>query len=289
MINLQDYIRGSNLFMKYQTDDFMLVKYRCRVADNASDIWAHQDYLAYVLGGQKKWVTPANASLVGPGEVLYVRKGATTLYQYFKRPFDVIFLFISEDFIAGILRNQPRLVTDFQQEYLNNDKLVPVTLNPVLLSGFEVLNSCFSKNVKLNELALKLKIESLLIDLLLQPGNLVLKKHFSNVMAGAGVAIQEVMQANFMKPLEIESFARLCGRSLSSFRRDFRKQFGTTPGKWLLEKRLEHSRFLLETTEDRISEVLYASGFTNRAHFNKAFKNAFGLPPKEHREEVATY
>ncbi len=93
------------------------------------------------------------------------------------------------------------------------------------------------------------------------------------------------MQANYMKPLAIKDYARMCGRSISSFRRDFVKTYHTPPGKWLLEKRLEHSRFLLDTTTDRISEILYSAGFNNRAHFNKAFKNAYGMAPNNYRQQ----
>ena len=64
---------------------------------------------------------------------------------------------------------------------------------------------------------------------------------------------QEESKAN----LKLEEFARLCGRSLSSFKRDFIVAFNTTQGRWLARKKLEHAQHLLETTDKNISEVTF--------------------------------
>ena len=285
MLNLQDYITQSRLYRTYEAQGLQLVEYHCLADEEVSDIWTHQDYFAYVLDGRKKWQTPDNAVEAGKGDILFVRKGATTVYQYFDRPFTVIFLFLPRNFVHSILRDQPAMLAKTRSEYLDNEQLLLLEKNEVLHSNFEALRSYFYRDGKLSEPVLILKSRVLVLDLLNQPGNYRLKRYFRNLMEGGGAPLREVMQSHFMKPLDITSFARLCGRSLSSFRRDFRREFHTTPGKWLLKRRLKHSRHLLETTDDRISEVLYASGFTNRAHFNKAFKEHFGLAPNECRPQ----
>jgi len=285
MINLQDYIVKSTLFRTIEVDDLLLVEYKCLVEDHESDIWAHQDYFAYVLGGEKKWSTPTNSVRVGSGDLLYVRKGATTVYQYFDQPFFVIFLFISEEFIGHILCKYPHLVTSKRHLHLDNNHLLKVELNSVLKSYFETMKTFLTQSVPLRKEVLKLQIEALLLDILTQPGNEFLKSHFIRHLEAGKVVVGEIMQANYMKPLAIKDYARMCGRSLSSFRRDFVKTYHTPPGKWLLKKRLEHSRFLLDTTTDRISEILYSAGFNNRAHFNKAFKNAYGMAPNNYRQQ----
>jgi AraC-like DNA-binding protein len=55
--------------------------------------------------------------------------------------------------------------------------------------------------------------------------------------------------------------------------------YQTTPGKWLMEKRLEYSKYLIETTDMNIEGVCIESGFENRSHFIRVFKNKFGLTP----------
>lgn len=283
MINLQDFITQSTLFKKVQIGELMLVEYKCLVEDHQSDIWAHHDYFAYVTGGEKKWETPVNSCKAGPGDVLFVRKGATTVYQYFEEPFFVFFIFISDDFIRQVLRRHLGQKTEGRAGYLENNRLLLLEKHPVLASCFNSLQVYFSQNTSLPDNLLKLKIEELILDIVSLPGNTALKQHFFNMADTRRSLLAEIMTANYMNPLSINDFARMCGRSLASFRRDFRNEFNTTPGKWLLQKRLEYSRFLLQTTQKQVGEILYTAGFSNRAHFNKVFKKEYGCAPNVYR------
>ena len=285
MVNLQDYIIDSNLFKTFKVDDLLVVEYKCLVEDHHSDIWAHNNYFAYVLGGEKKWKTPANECKVSAGEALFVRKGANTVYQYFDQPFFVIFIFVSDDFIRKILSRYPKLVSASTNNYTVDDTLIPLTCNEILESFFQSVNIYFSHHVAPRDEILKLKVEELILNILVQPGNQSLKQYFGNLPRSNKVDIKEIMNANYSRLLGISEYARLCGRSLASFRRDFAEVFGTTPGKWLLTKRLEFSRFLLETTADRVTEIVYNAGFKNRSHFNKAFRKVYGVSPNEYRQQ----
>lgn len=46
------------------------------------------------------------------------------------------------------------------------------------------------------------------------------------------------MEKNYMFNMPLERFGYLTGRSLSTFNRDFRRLFQTTPQRWLIQKRL---------------------------------------------------
>ena len=56
------------------------------------------------------------------------------------------------------------------------------------------------------------------------------------------------MEQNCCHNLPLEAFAKLCHRSLSTFKREFHQHYGVAPGRWLLEQRLECSERLLKTT-----------------------------------------
>ena len=79
----------------------------------------------------------------------------------------------------------------------------------------------------------------------------------------------------------MDEFARLTQRSLSSFNRDFYKEYGTSPGKWLTKKRLLYAEKLLKNTNQRIYEVAYDCGFESPAHFTRVFKNENGITPSK--------
>jgi len=63
----------------------------------------------------------------------------------------------------------------------------------------------------------------------------------------------------------------------------FRRTFGTTILKYVVQHRLSHAQRLLATTDDLILDVALGSGFGSLSRFNEAFKGAFGCTPREYR------
>ena len=99
------------------------------------------------------------------------------------------------------------------------------------------------------------------------------------------IDLETYMNHNFKYNIPLGSFAKLAGRSLSTFKRDFTKIFNTTPEKWLQQKRLEQAHYLLSQRDMRPSEVYLEVGFENLSHFSFAFKKTFGLTPTELTEQ----
>ncbi|WP_234572736.1 helix-turn-helix domain-containing protein [Rhodohalobacter sp. 614A] len=66
--------------------------------------------------------------------------------------------------------------------------------------------------------------------------------------------------------------------------RGFQKEEGTTPWKFLVHKRIENVKKLLE---DGMSpgQAAVESGFYDQSHMNKAFREATGQTPKEYQEK----
>lgn len=92
----------------------------------------------------------------------------------------------------------------------------------------------------------------------------------------------EFMEANYDKPLKVEDYAQLTGRSLSSFRRDCQQLLGQSPQKWLRTKRLAKAEQLLLEKQPSVTELAYAIGYENVSYFIRAFKAQYGLSPKQY-------
>lgn len=91
------------------------------------------------------------------------------------------------------------------------------------------------------------------------------------------IDLEEFMTQNYMFNVSVASFARLTGRSLSGFKRDFTKTFDATPKKWLLAKRLSEAHYLIKHKKQKPADFYLDLGFENLAHFYTSFKEKFGL------------
>jgi AraC-like DNA-binding protein len=92
------------------------------------------------------------------------------------------------------------------------------------------------------------------------------------------------METNYPYNLGIEAYARLTNRSVSSFKRDFQSIFKTTPGRWLIEKKINHAKKLLLERDDSIASIAFDSGFESTPHFSRVFKQKTGITPMEFRK-----
>jgi AraC-like DNA-binding protein len=93
--------------------------------------------------------------------------------------------------------------------------------------------------------------------------------------------LEEFMLKNFHYNAPIENFARLSGRSLSSFKRDFATTFNNPPSIWLKNKRLSEAYYLMKQKNKKPQDIYLDLGFENLSHFYTSFKKKYGMTPAE--------
>ena len=104
-----------------------------------------------------------------------------------------------------------------------------------------------------------------------------------NLKKRAKKNIMDFMEEHFDKPLDIEEYAYLTGRSISTFRRDFKSRYGISPKKWLIQKRLEKAAELFKQKNDSVIDIARAVGYENVSHFIKSFQKIYGISPKQYQ------
>ena len=92
------------------------------------------------------------------------------------------------------------------------------------------------------------------------------------------------VESNIQSPVTVEDLAFLCNTSLSTFKRRFARIYGTSPNKWILQKKMELAATLLQHHE-KPSEVYYKVGYENHSSFTHTFKQIFGLTPSEFQQQ----
>lgn len=99
------------------------------------------------------------------------------------------------------------------------------------------------------------------------------------------IDLQDFMEKNFRSDMSMSEFARASGRSLSTFKRDFKLMSELSPERWLTARRLQAAYELLKRGR-RVSDVCFDVGFKNVSHFSAIFKKKFGQTPGEVRKGV---
>lgn len=97
------------------------------------------------------------------------------------------------------------------------------------------------------------------------------------------IDLQEFMEKNFKSDLSMSEFARLSGRSLSTFKRDFKLFSALSPERWLTDRRLRAALELLKRGQ-RVTDTCFDVGFKNVSHFSAIFKRKFGVTPGDIRK-----
>ena len=71
--------------------------------------------------------------------------------------------------------------------------------------------------------------------------------------------------------------------SVRTFIRRFQAEVGTSPNHWVLQRRVDHARGLLETSALSVDEVAHEAGFGSAALLRKHLHTAVGVTPTAYR------
>ena len=92
------------------------------------------------------------------------------------------------------------------------------------------------------------------------------------------------IEQNFPFDISIEDIASHCGINRSYFGKIFHESVGKTPQHFLISYRMMKAAELLKMTDLSIADVGNAVGYPNQLHFSRAFKNIYGVSPKNWRQ-----
>lgn len=127
---------------------------------------------------------------------------------------------------------------------------------------------------------LSVKFEEILLYLLNKYGN-TFETFLKSLISIDHSPFKKTVESNLYSNLKLEEIAFLCNMSLSTFKRNFKKEYKENPGKWLSDRRLQRAKETLEEGILKPSDIYVEYGYNNLSNFSIAFKNKFGLNPNE--------
>ena len=284
MINLYEAVKTNPKNNRLAIGDFLFAEYTCGVGAEKIGTWAHTDYLVHVVTGRKTWHLPDGAWVADPGETLFFKKGATIIEQHFEVDFCLLMFFIPDGLIRSTVREMAGSLGRKDMISMPLKTATRVENDLALSAFFQSMRTYFSGMEKPSEPLLQLKLKELIISVLTSGKNSALAAYLRAVGESDAPPVAEIMETNFRHNLSLEEYARMCHRSLSTFKRDFQAHFQEAPGKWLLRKRVEYSAALLRSSRLNVTEIAYDSGFEDVSHFSRVFKKQLGASPVAYRK-----
>ncbi|WP_256013381.1 helix-turn-helix domain-containing protein [Desertivirga xinjiangensis] len=241
-----------------------------------SDVMFEHHMLIWFVSGETKIVRTEGSYLFKKGDIFLIpRNQLATIINYPKdgQPHKTVVMHLTTEWLRSFyakLDVKP-LVGDVQTlSCYNHHPLLESCLSS-LIPYFDMQNLPQDiANLKITEAVIILRSIDPSIDNIL-----------ANFEEPGKIDLAGYMERNFMFNMPLEKFGYLTGRSLTTFKRDFKKAFATTPQRWLTKKRLDLAHYQLEQKNKKPTEVCYEVGFENLSHFSFAFKKQFGYAPTD--------
>lgn len=92
---------------------------------------------------------------------------------------------------------------------------------------------------------------------------------------------------HYTENLSVQDIARTVALHPNYAMNLFRKSFGTTLVDYLTQHRISHSQRLLATSQLKVADIAFESGFCSISRFNDAFRRACGCTPRDYRRAHA--
>ena len=283
MFNFFEFVNGNPTFKQFNVDELLFTAYDCIIEESPLDYWTQKNYFVYTLRGHLKWKTPSDEYMIGVGDSAFIKKGAHRVYKLLDDEYCALLIFMPDEFIKSVIRTH---IPEIQNGYNcpATDSIIPLELDDSLSTYFISVLNYFSQPSPPSKSLLKIRFEELIVNIMTSKRSPLLTHYFKELCCDQKRSIKTIMEDNFTYNLKLAEYAKLCGRSIAAFKRDFVKIYDTTPGRWLKAKRLEYGKFLLEITDMNINQITLESGFENTSHFIKAFKEKYQHSPLHYKK-----
>ena len=99
--------------------------------------------------------------------------------------------------------------------------------------------------------------------------------------------VRDRIDREYARPLDVEALARGVHMSAGHLSREFKLVFGESPYSYLMTRRIERAKALLDRGDLSVTEVCFAVGCSSLGTFSTRFTELVGMPPSEYRRQAA--
>jgi AraC-like DNA-binding protein len=99
--------------------------------------------------------------------------------------------------------------------------------------------------------------------------------------------VRDRIDRDYVQPLDVEALARGVHMSAGHLSREFKRVYGESPYSYLMTRRIERAKALLDRGDLSVTEVCFAVGSSSLGTFSTRFTELVGMPPSVYRRQAA--
>lgn len=282
-VSIPKYFRKDRVFDLVKADDLSYVEYRQYDERGKNELFITSYMFVYIINGKKIIHTDAKSIEVGKGNAFFAKKGAYIVSERVSSEtgvFESLIFFFEDRFLLNFIKEHVRK-KDVGTQTVSQSGIFPVRMSPFLKLNIESVLPHFAKTTPNAKNLLNLKFQEVLLNLLDSDVNNEFHAFMQSIGQEKKKDLADIVESNLTKQLNIEELAKLSGRSLTSFKREFTQTFGMPPRIWINRRRVERAYTILSTSDRSVTDVCFEIGFSNLSYFIQLFKNCYGITPKK--------
>jgi AraC family transcriptional regulator, exoenzyme S synthesis regulatory protein ExsA len=280
------YNSDSQIFKQFTLKDTLFVHYNCPQRDKILQLYSQHNQFLFTLSGKKIFSHGDDTFFANKNSTFLLKRSAflQELPDDYTG-FEVLVFYIKDHYLKTIFEEYRPYLPLKNLPDISENMFIQFEVNEQIYSGYQSMLPYFGQKNLVPDSILEARFKELMFNILRHPANRQVLSYIHNIADDIKTPIWEIMESNYMYSLKIDDFASLSNRSVAAFKRDFEKYYHTTPGNWIMERRIKRAQLLLETSQKPIGDVAFESGFVNISHFSRVFKNKTGSSPMEYRKQ----
>ena len=271
---LPDFLEKNHTLNKLK--NLSICKYIQYEEQHKNEVFISTNMLIFVIKGSKILHFKDERIVANSQDVLFLKSGNYVMSEILDDYYESILFMYDDNLLLDFIKKYD-LHFDEKKLFENNILKIEKTIK------FEIFQSSvlsYLKTITSNqEFIIKLKLEEAFLNILESNS----KKSFEAFLSS--IYTNNSFKTKIEKEFEVDKNVLLFAKEFNitdlAFRNKFKDNFGITPKKWQIIKKLEKAKLLLETTDYNVTEVCQQSGFDNISWFIQAFKKEYKITPKQ--------
>lgn len=272
--------------------------YESSLPSTKSRVTITSNLFSFLLEGEKLVHHPGKPLRVFPGQFLMIASGNCLMTEKLSagNRYHSLLFFFNNEVLRSFFSKYPSLPERTEKIIGRGDEpIVCFEADAFIQNYLHSLQLLLVASPCLQEELLQLKLEELLLYLADKCPEALFSFQLFDRSAPYGLTavpkdatdrqLQAAVEGNLDYAVTVEELAFLCNMSLSTFKRRFARIYGTSPNKWLLQRRMQQAVLLLQQ-QAKPSEIYFQLGYENHSSFSQSFKQAYGITPREFQKNL---